>query len=202
MNILVRIRHILIVIIMPIVTGCSLLATKNEPITQYYINKTPKVSPKGRVHQKVLLVLTPEADSIYDTKKMAYSTQPYRIDYFAKNQWAEKPADMLRPLMVQTLQDSHYFHAVVVPPFNGHYDYLLSTQLIELKQDLTKPSPTLQLRFNATLISNTTNKTIATKQFHISQPMMRINPYDGVYAANCATAHMLEQLTTFIEKSI
>ena len=36
------------------------------------------------------------------TTQMAYSTEAYQIAYFAKNEWAETPSQMIQPLIVKT----------------------------------------------------------------------------------------------------
>lgn len=193
------IRKLLISIGAITLSGCSLFTpVKINPPTQYVINKVPAPIYANRKHSAaVVLVSQPEVNESYDTKQMAYSVKPYEISYFVKNQWVGTPARMLQPLIVQALQNTHSYRAVVSPPYSGHYDYILSTHILELLQDFTHSPPTLRLRLNAELIKTATNKTIAAKQFVIFQPMACIYPYAGVYAANIATMKMLDQLTRF-----
>ena len=101
---------------------------------------------------------------------MAYTVRPYQIAYFSRNRWAETPAQMLQPLIVQTLQDTHYFHAVVTAPFIGKYDYSLNTQILELKQDYTYKPAKLKLILRAQLSNTATSHVIATTQYAIEEP--------------------------------
>jgi len=48
-----------------------------------------------------LLVLLPEISPAYDTARMAYSVKLYQLAYFRDNEWAETPAQMIQPLLVQ-----------------------------------------------------------------------------------------------------
>lgn len=177
-------------------SGCSAFSpVKIEPSTKYLINKTPTLS-KRKMHSSVLLVLMPEASSIYNTNDMAYSTKPYQIAYFAKNQWAETPPQMLQSLLIQTLQNTHYFRAVITPAYAAHYNFILNTQLFDLHQDFTKHPAQLKLKLRAQLIRATTNTIIATKTCAISRSMSQSNPYAGVHAANEAMAICLKEIAS------
>ena len=85
--------------------------------------------PKKYMRPKILLISVPETIPVYNTTEMAYMIKPYQIAYFSLNQWAETPAEMLQPLLVQTLQNTHHFKAIVTPPYSGHFDYVLNTQI-------------------------------------------------------------------------
>lgn len=181
-----------------ILTACSILSpVKTEPSDRYVLNKTPAYISTKKSRPITLLVTEPEARPIYNTTKMAYSIKPYQISYFAHHEWAETPAQMLQPLILQTLRDTHYFRTLVVPPYTGRYDYTLNIQLLELRQDFTHRIPILKMAVQAQIIRMSTNRIIATQQFTSCQVIPRSNPYGGVFAANRATTIILRQIANF-----
>jgi cholesterol transport system auxiliary component len=129
---------------------------------------------------------------------MAYSTQAYQIAYFTKNEWAETPSQMMQPLIVQTLRNTHYFSEVLSPPYFGRHTFGLRIEILELKQDFTSEPATLQLTMRISLSRDATNQVIATKELSASQPMADRNPYAGVVAANEAMPKLLRELAKFV----
>lgn len=179
-----------------ILSGC-LSPVKSRSDTAYMLNAIPHVS-NYRKHSQTILVAFPTTAPAFNTTQMAYTLYPYHLAYFSQNRWAETPAQMLQPLIVKTLQNSHYFHAIVTPPFVGRYDYVLTTQILQLQQDYTYPRAMLKLTVRAQLSSMAANRVIATKDFSILEPMHQYTPYGGVLAANRATSRLLTQLTEFV----
>ena len=178
-------------------SGCSLLSPIKNDQTQYLLLQSSSYIVRRSAHPINILVAQPDTIAVYNTTDMAYTTKPYQIAYFSQNRWAETPSQMLHPLIVDVLQKTHYFHAVIAPPFAGQYDYLLNTQIIMLQQDfITKPG---YLRFvvRAALTEASTNRVIATKQFTFIEPMRKSNPYSGVFAANRAVSKFLYHLALF-----
>lgn len=178
-------------------SGCSLLSpVKTEPVTTYELSTVPYVKKKAS-HRITVYVAPMEAISIYNTKEMAYSTHQFQVAYFAQNEWADTPPKMLQPLIIQTLQNTHYFHAVTAYSTNAQPNYILNTQLVKLKQNFTCNSSAVELKINAQITNNTNNQIIATKQISIVIPAPYNSPYGGVLAANRAVAIALKQLSVF-----
>lgn len=191
-------KKIVILISLLLLSSCSLLSPiKTEPNRTYFIESIPTNIPRHKTHAATILVLMPSTQPAFDTTRMAYTDKPYQIAYFGVNQWAETPSQMLQPLIVQTLMNTHYYKAVVMPPYSGNFDYLLRTQILQLQQDFTHNPPQLRLTLRAQLSRGATNAIIGTKQFSINEPIDRKSPYGGVIAANRATAIMLQELARF-----
>lgn len=194
---------IVIVVSAIILPACSFLAPiKTEPQSSYEINALPTSSVNKHTHPITLLVTSPETLPAYNTMQMAYTTKPYEIAYFSQNRWVETPAEMLQPLIVEALQNTGYFNAVVTAPFSGHYDYILTMQILSLQQNFVYRPATFRLILRAELNRLTTNQVIAVKQFSIIEPIKEQTPYGGVLAANRATQKLLASLTQFCIKNI
>lgn len=176
--------------------GCS--AVKVTPNCTYMIDALPPCVPCRPDDSTTIMVLQPETVPVYDTTQMAYARCKFQIAYYAKNQWAETPAQMLQPLIVKTLLNTHHYHGVVTAPFVGNYDYSLNTQILELLQDYSSPChPVVRLMVHAQINGVTTSEVIAAKDFVICVPMCHHTPYGGVLAANLATEIFLQQLAEF-----
>lgn len=184
-----------------ILSACSMLSpVKSEVQNTYVIKSVPHVSARSK-SSKTILVTTPDASSIYNTTQMAYSTRPFQVAYFAKNQWAESPTKMMQGLMMQTLQNTHHYKAVVNQSYTGRYDYVLNSQLIELQQDFTHQPAILRLSMRMNLINSATGQAVASKGFNVQTHLRDNSPLAGVYAANRASEALLRQMVRFCLRS-
>lgn len=180
-----------------LLSGC-LSPVKTNPPATYVISNVPAASSHAQKHSTVLLVLQPDARPIYQTTQMAYTNRRYQVDYFSENKWAETPSQMLLPLLVQSLQNTNHFKAVLSPPYSGHYNYVLSTQILRFDQDLLQHPEAFRLIVRATLTRTSTGQLIASKDFAINVPLAKLSPYDGVVAANKATQRLLSEINDFV----
>jgi cholesterol transport system auxiliary component len=181
-----------------LLSACSVFApVKTEPATTYVLNSVPTGLTRTPHGQWSILVTPPEANNIYNTPQMVYTDHRYAISYFVKNLWAETPSQMLQPLIIQTLQNTGYFHFVSASMPLVQYDYILNTQLVELQQDYSHFPYTVHLIVRAQLFNTSTNTMIGTREFSVTEPLRQNTPYGGVIAANQATKTVLGRLAQF-----
>lgn len=182
--------------LMVMLTGCSI----NEPaVSTYVVNSMPVVA-KQASHRSTIYVAVPTALPMYNSTDMAYTQHPYQVAYFAKSSWIATPAQMLQPLMVQTLQNTGRFASVSSLYGSGQFDYLLQTQILQFEQDYLSGHNVFHLRVRAQLIRSATSQVVGSKDFIIDVPAPQDTPYGGVYAANTATRDMLAELSAFTLK--
>lgn len=194
-------RLCLILVMQTLLIACSPLKL---PVTNQY-----KLESYGSHNYKkiasthhTILVSQPEAMAGYQNEQMRYIQKPYELSTFAHNSWISSPANMLYPLITQSLQQTHYFAAVASGPYVDRADYRLDTQVIMLQQNfLAKPS-TIQLVTKATLTYIKENRVIASRVFSECIPCPTDTPYGGVIAANRATRILTAKLSRFIVKKI
>lgn len=195
-------KLLLAVLATTLLSSCSLFSPVENQIRVEVINKLPLDLPQRETHPATLLVLPPTINPVYDTVRMAYRTRPYQVDYFSRHEWGASPAQMLLPLLTQTLENTHYFDAVVTPPYFGPYRYALRTEILELAQDFTSDPAKLYLSLRVQLVDGTSNRIISSRAISLRESMLRETPYDGVVAANDATAKTLRQIAGFVLEKV
>jgi len=195
-------RFIVLITIISLLSGCSVFGPVKGPTKTYVINTVPCAVHTKSKSATTLLVSAIESNAAYDTTQMVYSEHPYQFAYFAKNSWAETPAQMLQPLIVQTLQNTHHFHAVTTSHSLAKVNYVLNTQLIELKQVFSPCKSEVHLKLRVQIMSAANFHIVATKEICVIEPAPQRNPYGGVVAANKAVANALSQLADFCLRTI
>jgi cholesterol transport system auxiliary component len=189
-------RRVLALAIAAAVAGCS-LAPVDVETRKAVLSALPADIPAATPVASTLLVLPTHAAAAYDTTQMAYSTAPYEVAYFARNEWADTPAHMLNALLVRTIDGMRRFRAVAAGPQTARPDYALATELIELRQDFTVEPPLACLALRAEL-RDAQGRTFASKTFETSAPMAARSPQAGAAAANAAAAQALREIASFV----
>lgn len=199
LNTIKRISHRLLIlsVVISILEACTPVKSSIEnqyKIVTYSSVKTTLKSTKS------ILVSQSDAIAGYQTEQMLYTDTLYQLDAFAHSSWISPPASMLTPLIVQSLQHSHYFYAVAAGPNADKTDYRLDTQLIQLQQNfLTKPS-TLEFSAQVVLTRVSDNRVIASRTFVERIPCSADTPYGGVIATNRAIKMFTARVTDYVVK--
>jgi len=184
-------------------SACSMFSpVKSETPTTYLINAAPHPATQKTNNSLSLLVNTPDGNPVYNTTAIAYTVHPYQIGYFVKSAWAETPAQMLQPLLIQTLRRTHYFHQVGSASNLSQYGYILNTHIIELEQDFSRIPPLLHFVLSVEIINASTNQILASKEFNTYELITRNDTYTGVVATNRAVARIMGQLASFTVKTL
>jgi cholesterol transport system auxiliary component len=192
-------KRILVLLLVLLLSGCSIFGpAKTGRDNTYVISAINSNCLHSYPTKLTLLVDTPEAMEAFNTAQMAYSRCPFELRYFSKSAWADTPPNMLLPLIVQSLQNTCHFHAVVAAPFSDHYDLLLNTQIIKLQQDFACCPSRVHIILRAQLINESTGNVMAARQFCVTAAAPCDNPYGGVIATNRATTFLLNELTCFV----
>lgn len=179
-------------------SGCSFMSpVKLPPDVGYVINTTPQHVVKARQRHRTLMIMRPETDPVYNTIRLAFTDKPYQISYYSYSHWVEVPADMLLPLLAETMQDTHRFRAIITPPYTGQYDYALRTQIQLLSIDYTQHISVVKINLQAQLLRAANGNVISSRDFKASVPLAHRTPFSAVVAANHATAIVLKNLAAW-----
>ncbi len=195
-------KFLVITIISFLLSACSFLSPqKTMQINTYTL--VPKLNIHAARHSyRTLLVSAPIPVPGLNTDQMAYTEKPYQIKYFAENKWIGTPAQMLMPILVTALQQTHHYRAVVSPPFAGVTRDRVDTQILKFQREFSvNKQSQVVIVIREQIIRTSNNNIVAAKTFMVKQTVNGINPYDGVIAFNQATAKIMRQITSFTVKN-
>ena len=179
-------------------TLCACTPVPSENNNRYQLTDAYKFAPRAASQHLSILIMQPEALDGYDTEQMLYVDKPFQVSAFANNAWMSPPATMLSPLLVRSIESTHYFFAVATDLNTSKTDYRLESALIRLQQNfLVKPSQ-VQLGVQVMLIHNPDSRVVATKTFYEAVNCSKDTPLGGVIAANQATRQLTSHITHFV----
>jgi cholesterol transport system auxiliary component len=175
--------------------GCSV---KTPVLNDYQLSAFSTKQYYAKSRSVTLLVSAPEAVAGYQTEQMLYVDKPFQLEPFVKNAWSSPPADMIYPLLVQSMQRTGYFYAVASSPYNSQADYRLDTQLLTLQQNFLKKPSVLEFAAKIVLTRIDNSKIMASRIISLQIPCSTDTPYGGVIAANKATQQFTADAVGFV----
>ncbi len=182
--------------------ACSVLSPTATPPPAFFslddAHASPATAAPTAPATAPTLVISPSrAAAGFDSQRIIYLREPYKLEYFANSEWVDPPARMLGPLLVGALERSGAFRAVMQTPGSASGDLRLDTQVIRLQQEFqTRPSH-VRFTLRAYLVDDKTRRVLAWREFDTDVAAASDDPYGGVLAANQAVQTVLAELATF-----
>lgn len=174
-------------------TACSLPVADGGPPPQQYL-LTAEFADAGSGTGPVLMVARPRASAGYDTGRMLYLEKPARLDAFAHNRWAAPPAEMLEPLLVDALEATGAFRAVVDAGSGLGAGLRLDTEILKLQQEFFERPSRVRLALRATLVDTGSGRILLAETFRTTEAAPGNDPESGVDAANAAVQRLLTEI--------
>ncbi len=141
-----------------------------------------------------LRINQPQAAAGFDSRRIIYLREPYRLDYFAKHEWADTPVRMLAPLLLSAFDAGGRFRVVTGANSAASAEFSIDTEIIRLQQDFSQSPSQAQLTVRASLLDNATRRVLVSREFDARVPAPSEDAAGGVKAANLALKQVLKDL--------
>jgi cholesterol transport system auxiliary component len=197
-------RSVALLLASCVLSACALSGRSPQPPTAtFLLEGTPtETAVTTAATGLVLTVSMPIAAPAFASPRMAYVEQPYRIDYFSRNEWADAPTRMLRTVLTQQLTDSGLFRYVIAEAAGVDENVRLDTYLDELVQVFSESASEVHLSIRFDLIDVAHRSILLSETISVTEPASARNPYAGVVAANRALQRVLDELVAKLREPI
>jgi cholesterol transport system auxiliary component len=181
--------------------SCSLLPSADLPPPELFSLEAapPPVREQAEVpvSAPTLIVGVPRAAAGFDTRRIIYVRQEFRLEYYQQSQWVDTPANMLTPLLVTALEQSGRFRAVVQAPTGTDGQMRLDVEIVRLQHEFLAVPSRVRFTLRAHLVDTATRRMIAWKECDVVVPSPSDDAYGGVIAANAAVRTVIGELVAF-----
>ncbi|HEU0186583.1 MAG TPA: ABC-type transport auxiliary lipoprotein family protein, partial [Gallionellaceae bacterium] len=174
-------RYIPTLLISVLLTGC--ISFPGQPGEQPRLYRLDAVLADNTAVAKrdlVIAVGLPQAQPGADSAAMAYVQQAHQVEYFASSRWADTPARMLEPLLLQALGSCGSFRAVVSNVGAVAADYRLDSEWLRLQQEFDRQPSRMHLTLRVQLVNMKTRQVVAAQEIDEVEPAASENAYGGV----------------------
>lgn len=190
-----------LMVMLTALAACSLLKPPPVAEVKTYILE-PVVAPAtptlaSQPTSVVMVVAEPRSQPGYATARMAYVKRDYALDYFANSQWADTPARMLQPLLVNALEATSHYAAVLRAPAAVAGGLRLDTEVAHMEQVFVVQPSRMHIALRVQLIDPQRGEVLGTRVFDASSPAPAEDAYGGVQAANQMLAPLLKDIAAF-----
>ena len=199
-----RIVHASCVLLALVTSGCISFRGGSEAAHTYQLSLE---GAQREVHaadgnSPVVQLSPPQAEPGFETPRMVYLKRPYELEYFAANQWADTPANMVAPLLAQSLSQSGILRDVVLLPSLVPGDYRLDVYGFALQQEFFQQPSRVRVTARAQLVDLKLSMIVGLQRFEAVEPAPSENAYGGVVAANRAVAGLLDQIGSWLRQCV
>ncbi|MBT8048210.1 MAG: hypothetical protein HKN57_07160 [Xanthomonadales bacterium] len=197
---------ILILVVLAALAACSVRGPGQKAEKQIFVLRGEPVVSGQLVPAASsgcsLRISTPESAPGLNTVRMAYSTEPQRLDYFAYHEWAAPPAKMIASLLETRLDASGAFEFIVSGVPDIRTNLRLESQLQALQQDFRAGGSSLNLAMKVSLVEAGTRRLAGSKTFSYRETAEFENAEAGAAAANRAVEQFIIDLSAFLDAAV
>lgn len=195
------IGQVVLAMLMVTTTGCLTPRSESLPMHTYQLSLDawPAESRPADVNGHILLVGLSQPEPGFETPRMVYLKRQYELEYYAMNQWADAPARMFAPLLVQALGRTGTWRAVIPLPSSVRGDYRLDSHGLSLQQEFLQRPSRVRLMVQTQLVDLKESSIMSTRTFEVVEEAPTEDAYGGVLAANRAVATILDQVASWLQ---
>ena len=127
-----------------------------------------------------LTVLRPTAMRALDTDRIVVMAPGGRLSYFDDAAWSDRLTSLVQSRIVEAMQDSKAFGAVLTTQDRIEGDYTLALEIRDFQMEVGGGQQSAVVTFFAKLTQEKLGKVIATKEFTARGPAPNDNPASSV----------------------
>lgn len=178
--------------------GCALVDVASEPAPRFFTLTPPALQSMTSAVPAQLSVQAFTTSAALNTSRIVYQPSENEIKYYAGARWADQTPAMIRRLMVETLERSGAFAAVLGEGAPAQADYMLSG---EIRRFAATPAAGDEKRVEIVLLTRLTEKgsgrIVGTKLFSgtVTSPDGGMDNVVGAY--NAALGKVLSELSAW-----
>ena len=200
-------RLVTVLLISLLLAGCTAIPSQRQDVAaRTYLLQAPEnnlgLALADRAPCVSLMVSPMRAAPGFTSARIAYLQQDYQLDYFARHQWADTPANMLSTIVVRAMESSHLFSTVVESPAAISTELRLDSQLLRLQQVFKEGDSIVQLQLRMMLVDQQRHTVVASRTFSFHETSAELTPYGGVVAANRAVVRFIPELINFVVQAL
>ncbi len=189
-------------IVLLALAGCLSLPREERPIHTFILDLGSPARgaalSEGKPGAGILVVNVPVARPGFETPRMAYTQRPYEMSYYATHQWADPPARMMIPLLVQVLEQTGAWRAIVPMPTSVRGDYRVDIDQVELIQTFLQKPSQMRVALRMQIIKLPDYLVLGTRLFDVVEEAASEDAYGGAVAANLAVNRLVKEVAGWL----
>ncbi len=188
----------MIIVLILFLGGCAM---KEAPPLNLYTFDTGKVTPStySGYRNRVIKVSYPQTLQEPISDKMAFSYGGGDRGYYQNAQWANNLGKLLQGDIIQTLQQSRLFKAVIPYASTAQEDLRLESTIYDISHHIRGEESYAVVSIGLSLIDTQTGRLVRTKRFSYREPTPTIDAKGYVAATNRALERFNQDMIRWLQ---
>jgi cholesterol transport system auxiliary component len=186
-----------------IAPGCTIFPEPpNQPVKSYLLTFDAAPSqawPSCASSGGTLVVSLPREHNGGNSNGIAYLLRPHELRYYSYNQWADSPARLLLPLLVQAMEQTHCWGTVAQAAAALQGDYRLDTTILQWQQEFFPNPSRVRIAFRVQLLDLGRRDVTVARRFEAVEEAPSSDAYGAVLASNRAVNRLLGDIAEWIK---
>ena len=178
-------------------SGCS---SKQAPLKVYTLN-APMVAKtsSSKFKYKTIKVMYPQSLKEKISQKMRYSYSNAEQGVYQNSQWSNNIGKLLEGTLIQTLDGSNLFKAVLPYASTAQEDYRLESNIFAFSHQVRGEQSHALVSMQFSLINTDTGKLVKTKRFSYKVATKTMDAKGYVEATNEAVGRLTKDLLRWLQ---
>jgi len=178
-------------------SGCS---SKQTPLKVYTLD-TPKVVEvsSSQFKYKTIKISFPQTLKEKISSKMRYSYSMSEQGAYLNSQWSNNIGKLLQGTVIQALEQSRLFKAVLPYESTAGEDYRLESSIFDFSHHVRGTSSHAVVSIQFSLINTYTGRLIKTKRFSYRESTPTLDAKGYVKATNVAVGKLTKDLLRWLQ---
>lgn len=181
-------------------SGCTVLSAVSQPAPQLFTLTAPSVETSSTAPSKARVLVDEFVSSAsVDTARIVFQPNPNELKYYASARWTDLAPEMIRMLMVQTLESSGRFTSVAARGSEIQGDFFLKGDVRQFAAEKAGDASQVRISLYMRLVSRQTHGVIAAREFSATTPISGSGMIVVVDAYDAALAQVLRDIVDWTD---
>ncbi len=179
--------------------GCALAGMgASEPPATFNLSAPDLSDAKFRRWPVQITVSQPTAMRALDTDRVLVMASGGRIAYFENAAWSDRLTSLVRARIVEAMQDSRAFRAVLTTEDRVDGEYTLAVEIRKFEVEVAEGRSEAVVTLFVKLVDNLGASVIATRQFNARSPASSDDPANGIVALQSDFDQVTKELVKWL----
>jgi len=126
-----------------------------------------------------------------------YLRRPHEPRLYARSAWVDAPARMIAPVLVQALERTRRFSAVITVPGVGRPGLRLDSQILRLQHEFLERPSRVRFAVRVELSDPVARRVLGVREVEAVEEAPSEDAHGGVMAANRAVRRALDEVAAW-----
>ncbi len=183
-------------------TPLNYVKKNDQEIKRYEIAIPINIKKKNNPTGPSIVIYPIKTNAVYNSPRIAYQIHKYKISYYAQNEWADAPGQLLLPVLIASMESSGLFQSTVSISSSAISDLGLDVELQKLIHEYEENDSKVRMAVRMQLIDLKRRNILASETLELLEPAPSNDPLGAVKATNQLVNQLIQASQSFVKNAL